>query len=206
MLWRGVTQLRAMASKTTHTHTHTHTRTRTRTRTQTGMQVCRSACTCGSATARQQHGAAPCLSLVCLPGGAAPHSLAMVTPFFRRRVAQAPATAPPTATLFFTSAMLARRDSPPVSSLIRFRRKGVTSLPLMPWACASPTAFVVASSTLAASAASSSGTGTAMTTPEAIPMQRWLSSSSAMASGLSTRHVRGRPLCGVKKAGKSLVR
>merc|ERR1711862_345130 len=80
-------------------------------------------------------------------------------PFWRRRFATAFATCAPTAALFLTRAIFAVKDSPPVISLMRCSKNGVTSLPFTPLESASATAFLVASSTLAASAAKASGTG-----------------------------------------------
>mmetsp|Transcript_93880 Transcript_93880/g.236550 ORF Transcript_93880/g.236550 Transcript_93880/m.236550 type:complete len:250 (-) Transcript_93880:88-837(-) len=101
--------------------------------------------------------------------------------------------------------MFALSDSPPVSSLILFSRKGVTWFPFTPWASHSATAFLVASSTPAASAARASGTGTPSTTPWERPKRCCASRSAATASGPSRRQETGKPLRGVKKAGKSSV-
>mmetsp|Transcript_19005 Transcript_19005/g.53455 ORF Transcript_19005/g.53455 Transcript_19005/m.53455 type:complete len:250 (-) Transcript_19005:207-956(-) len=102
--------------------------------------------------------------------------------------------------------MLARKESPPVNSLMRLSKNGVTSLPFTPCATLSSTARLVASSMLAASAARSSCTGTASTTPEETPNASWQCNKSAAAAGLSRRQDTGKPLFGVKKAGKSSVR
>ena len=67
--------------------------------------------------------------------------------------------------LFSTSAILASRLRPPVSSTMRPSRNGVTSFLAMPWAFASATASAMRASIAWASRALSSGIGLAISSP-----------------------------------------
>mmetsp|Transcript_155528 Transcript_155528/g.274646 ORF Transcript_155528/g.274646 Transcript_155528/m.274646 type:complete len:216 (+) Transcript_155528:698-1345(+) len=112
----------------------------------------------------------------------------------------------PANALCFTNSTFARSDSPPVSSLIRFSRKGVTSLPVTPSTVASSTALRVASSTTATSAASAAGIGLPTTIPDerpSLPCAAMISDTSFSESQIVGT---GRPDEGVKKAGNILVR
>mmetsp|Transcript_11870 Transcript_11870/g.19494 ORF Transcript_11870/g.19494 Transcript_11870/m.19494 type:complete len:227 (+) Transcript_11870:311-991(+) len=107
--------------------------------------------------------------------------------------------------LCFMSSTFALRDSPPVSSLMRFNRKGVTSPPRMLLSTASCTAFFVASSIGATSAASSAGMGLPMTMPDFMAKSLWELTIAATSDSVSHTVGTGSPEDGVKKAGKVLV-
>mmetsp|Transcript_19724 Transcript_19724/g.54232 ORF Transcript_19724/g.54232 Transcript_19724/m.54232 type:complete len:229 (+) Transcript_19724:1266-1952(+) len=112
----------------------------------------------------------------------------------------------PTSALCLISSMFARRDSPPVISLIRLSKNGVVSRPATPWAAASATACSVAFSTMTASAASSAGTGLPTTRPDIKPSRTC--ASMMLATSCSELQVvgTGSPDDGVKNAGKVSVR
>mmetsp|Transcript_12149 Transcript_12149/g.29424 ORF Transcript_12149/g.29424 Transcript_12149/m.29424 type:complete len:404 (-) Transcript_12149:1594-2805(-) len=98
--------------------------------------------------------------------------------------------------------MLADRLAPPVSSLMRLSRKGVTAFPMTCSSSAWLSAWPMAASTPAPSASSAAGMGTPNTTP---PRPRRLPAlmSAAAWRGVSTRAGAAHPLARVKKAGNS---
>mmetsp|Transcript_10916 Transcript_10916/g.33662 ORF Transcript_10916/g.33662 Transcript_10916/m.33662 type:complete len:250 (-) Transcript_10916:276-1025(-) len=122
-----------------------------------------------------------------------------------RSCASSNAMRAPCSALCLISAMLAASDAPPVSSLTRRSRKGVTSRPSIPAALASPSAVSMADCTFPASASASAGMGTATSMPESSPSRKLACTSAAASAASSTRSGVGQPEFRVKKAGNSSV-
>eukprot|EP00760_Papus_ankaliazontas_P004281 PhM_4_TR1176/c0_g1_i1/m.14206 len=118
------------------------------------------------------------------------------------RRAWATAISAPTRALFMTSAMFDFRERPCVSSLTRFSRKGVMSLPSTFFSAASASATSIALATISPSASCSAGIGTATMAPLR-PSRRIGPTTVAASAVVSTRIGAFAPDLRVKNAGNS---
>lgn len=122
-----------------------------------------------------------------------------------RRSERATAILAPVRALFFTSAILASNEDPPVSTFTLSRMKGVIVFPIIFLASASWRDCCIADSITFPEAACCFGTGTAIRIPDPRCIFWFAYIIFAHSSGESTRHGTLHPLVSVKKAGNSLV-